>query len=130
MIEPDYDNAALLLKRGDKVIQTFKFKEFVSAKQFKPVNVLRNELVEVSQGKKEMTPSELEAVEKKFYTECTSIALENPIPFDEAMDIMTTAELGSLSEEILIFLTNWSSTEAVKQFAKRLAETEKNATKP
>lgn len=58
MIEQDYENGCLLLKRGDKVIKTFTFKEFVSAEDFKPVNKVRIDLVEVSQGKQDMTPKE------------------------------------------------------------------------
>lgn len=130
MIETDYINGALLVKRGDKVVKTFTFKEFVSAKQFKPVNKLRNELVQISLGKKEVTQSEVDKIEKKFYDECTKIALENPVPHEEAMEIMTTAELGKLSEEILIFLVEWSSISEVKQYALRLSETQKNDTSP
>ena len=130
MIETDYVNGALLIKRGDKTVKTFTFKDFVSAKQFKPVNVLRNELVKISQGKKDVTQAQVDKLEKEFYDKCTSISLTNPIPHAEAMEIMTTAELEKLSEEILIFLVNWSSIEAVKQYASQLVETEKNNPQP
>jgi len=130
MIEQDYVNGQLLLKRNDKVIKTYKFKEFVSAKQFKPVNILRNELVKVSQGTKDATQKQVDLIERKFYDSCTSVALSNPTPFDEALEIMTHAELGQLSEEILIFLLNWSTIEAVKAFGKQLAETKTKEEKP
>lgn len=129
-IETDYKNGSLLIKRGDKVIKTFTFKEFVSAKSFKPVNALRNELVKISQGKKDITQAQVDKLEKDFYDKCTTISLINPIPHSEAMEIMTTAELGKLSEEILIFLVNWSSIEAVKQYATQLAETTSKETQP
>ena len=45
MIETDYINGQLLVKRGDEIVKTFIFKDFVSAKQFKPINELRNKLV-------------------------------------------------------------------------------------
>ena len=130
MIKTDYDNAQLLLKRGDKVIHTFKFKEFVSAKSFKPVNVLRNELVKLQQGKIDKTQEEVEKMERDFYDKVTQVGLDNPLSFTKAMDIMTIVELSNLSEEILLFLVNWSTTEAVKQFAKQLSETDKKETKP
>ena len=50
MIETDYINGQLLVKRGDKVVKTFVFKDFVSAKQFQPINELRNKLVRVASG--------------------------------------------------------------------------------
>jgi len=123
MIETDYKNGCLLIKRGDKVVKTFTFKEFVSAKQFKPVNKLRNELMQIANGKKDSTQEQVDKLEKKFYDESTSISLENPITHEEAMEIMTVAEISKLSEEILVFLVNWSSIEAVKQYATSLAET-------
>jgi len=129
MIVPDYENGKLLIKRGDKTIHSFTFKDFVSAEQFKPVNKLRNELVAIAQGKKEVSQTELEKQEKKFYDQATTIGLENPMPMNEALKLMTTAEMGQLSEEILIFLVNWSSIEEVKQYALQLAETQKNDTK-
>jgi len=128
MIETDYENGCLLIKRGDKVIKTFTFKEFVSAKQFKPVNKLRNELMSIANGKKDSTQEHVDKLELKFYNEATSIALENPLPHDEALEVMTVAEISRLSEEILVFLVNWSSIEAVKQYAKSLSETQKNDT--
>ena len=66
----------------------------------------------------------------EFYNKATTLGLENPIPFEEALDILTVAELTKLSEEILIFLVNWSSIEAVKQYAQQLSETTKKGTKP
>lgn len=125
MIEQDYENGCLLLKRGDKVIKTFTFKEFVSAEDFKPVNKVRIDLVEVSQGKQDMTPKEIEKLEKDFYSKTTSVGLDNPLPYEEALKIMTLPEITSLSEQILIFLANWSSIDEVKQYAKQLAETNK-----
>jgi hypothetical protein len=122
MIETDYINGALLVKRGDEVIKTFTFKEFVSAKQFQPINELRNKLVRIASGQ------DMESTE--FYNKATTLGLENPIPFEEALEILTVAELGKLSEEILIFLVNWSSIEAVKQYAQQLSETTKKETKP
>ncbi len=128
MIEQDYDNGCLLLKRGDKVIKTFTFKDFVSAKQFKPVNKLRNELIEISQGKKDLTQIQVDKVEREFYEKTSTVGLDNPLPYDEALDIMTIAEISSLSEQVLIFLANWSSIDEVKAYAKRVSETAKNDT--
>jgi hypothetical protein len=130
MIETDYINGALIVKRGDKVVKTFTFKEFVSAKQFKPVNELRNKLVRIANGQSDQTDEEIDALNLSFYTQATEIGLENPLPYEEAMDLLTVAELGKLSEEILVFLVNWSSIEAVKQYAQQLSEIQKNDTKP
>ena len=131
MIETDYINGQLLVKRGDKVVNTFKFKEFVSAKQFKPVNDLRNKLVKLANGQDvKTTEEEADAINIEFYTKTTNIGLENPMSFEDACEILTVAELGKLSEEILIFLVNWSSIEAVKQYAQQLSETTKKETKP
>jgi hypothetical protein len=130
MIETDYINGALIVKRGDNVIKTFTFKDFVSAKQFQPINELRNKLIKVANGKDNKTEDEIDKMNLDFYNKATTIGLENPIPFNEAMDLLTVVELGKLSEEILIFLVNWSSIEAVKQFAQQLSETTKKETKP
>jgi hypothetical protein len=131
MIETDYINGQLLVKRGDKVVNTFKFKEFVSAKQFKPVNDLRNKLVRLANGQDtKTTEAEADEINIEFYTKTTTIGLENPMSFEDACDILTVAELAKLSEEILIFLVNWSSIEAVKQYAQQSLETTKKETKP
>jgi hypothetical protein len=131
MIETDYINGQLLVKRGDKVVNTFKFKEFVSAKQFKPVNDLRNKLVKLANGQDvKTTEQEADEINIEFYTKTTNIGLENPMSFEDACEILTVAELAKLSEEILIFLVNWSSIEAVKQYAQQLSETTKKETKP
>jgi hypothetical protein len=131
MIETDYINGQLLVKRGDKVVNTFKFKEFVSAKQFKPVNDLRNKLVRLANGQDtKTTEAEADEINIEFYTKTTTIGLENPMSFEDACDILTVAELAKLSEEILIFLVNWSSIEAVKQYAQQLPEIIKKETKP
>ena len=131
MIETDYINGQLLVKRGDKVVNTFKFKEFVSAKQFKPVNDLRNKLVRLANGQDtKTTEAEADEINIEFYTKTTTIGLENPMSFEDACDILTVAELAKLSEEILIFLVNWSSIEAVKQYAQQLLETTKKGIKP
>jgi len=131
MIETDYINGQLLVKRGDKVVKTFVFKDFVSAKQFQPINELRNKLVRVASGQDiKSTDEEIDKMNTEFYEKATTLGLENPLPFEEALDILTVAELGKLSEEILIFLVNWSSIEAVKQYATQLAVTTKNETKP
>ena len=131
MIETDYINGSLIVKRGDKIIKTFIFKDFVSAKQFKPVNDLRNKLVRLANGT-DTTTTDVEAdkINIDFYTKTTAIGLENPMSFDDACDILTVAEISKLSEEILIFLVNWSSIEAVKQYAQQLSETTKKGTKP
>ena len=88
MIETNYQDGELLVKRGDETVKTFKFKDFVSAKQFQPINELRNKLVKLATGK----------------------------------DTKTTEEQAEISEEVLIFLVNWSSIDAVKQYAKSLPE--------
>ena len=124
MIETDYINGSLIVKRGDKVIKTFKFKDFVSAKQFQPINELRNKLVKLATGKDTKTTEEqAEKLNIDFYTKITALGLENPLTYDQASEILTVAELGKLSEEVLIFLVNWSSIEAVKLYAKALPET-------
>ena len=89
MIETDYINGSLIVKRGDKVVKTFIFKDFVSAKQFKPVNDLRNKLVRLSNGT-DVTTSEADAdqINIDFYTKTTAIGLENPMSFDDACDIL------------------------------------------
>jgi len=131
MIETDYINGALLVKRGDNVVKTFTFKDFVSAKQFQPINELRNKLVRIANGQDvESTEEDVDKLNEDFYKQVTQLGLENPVPWEEALDILTVAELGKLSEEILIFLVNWSSIEAVKQFATQLSETTKKETKP
>lgn len=129
MIETDYINGQLLVKRGDKVEHSFTFSEFVSAEDFKPINKLRNDLMAISSGKKDVTQKEVEALEKKFYVELTTKSFSNPMPLAEALKKLTIAEMGSLSEEILIFLANWSSISEVKQYALQLSETNKKETK-
>ena len=124
MIETNYQDGELLVKRGDKIVQTFKFKDFVSAKQFQPINELRNKLVKLGTGKDTKTTEEqAEKLNIDFYTKITALGLENPLTYDQASEILTVAELGKLSEEVLIFLVNWSSIEAVKLYAKALPET-------
>ena len=131
MIETDYINGQLLVKRGDEIIKTFIFKEFVSAKQFKPINELRNKLVKLASGQDtKTTEAEADKMNTEFYTKATTIGLENPMTLDAISEIITVAELSKLSEEILIFLVNWSSIEAVKQYAQQLSEIPKKGTKP
>ena len=126
MIETDYINGSLIVKRGDKVIKTFKFKDFVSAKQFKPVNDLRSKLIKVANGSDVKTEAEVDKMNIEFYTKVTTIGLENPMTFTDVSDIVTIAELAKISEEVLIFLVNWSSIDAVKQYAQQLLETPQN----
>lgn len=124
MIETNYQDGELLVKRGDKIVQTFKFKDFVSAKQFQPINELRNKLVKLATGKDTKTTEEdAEKLNVDFYTKITALGLENPLSYDQASEILTVAELSKLSEEVLIFLVNWSSIEAVKLYAKALPGT-------
>ena len=123
MIETNYQDGELLVKRGDKIVQTFKFKDFVSAKQFQPINELRNKLVKLATGKDTETSEEdAEKMNIEFYTKASVIGLENPMTFKAISEIITVAELSKLSEEILIFLVNWSSIEAVKQYGQQLSE--------
>ena len=130
MIKTDYDNASIQLFRNEHVLRTFNFKEFVSAKSFKPVNDVRNKLVLASKSTEPRTEEEIEKLNIEFYTTVINIGLANPIPYDEAMELMTTNEIGQFAEEVFIFLISWSSTEAVKQYAKLLSETTKNEIKP
>ena len=130
MIEPDYNNACIYLKRSDNIIKTFNFKDFVSAKSFKPVNELRMKMSKIAAGKDTMGEEEEKNLDSTFYTLVTETAFTNPITFDDAMDLMTTVEIGTLAEETLIFLINWSSIEAVKQYATQLSETKKKELKP
>jgi len=124
MIETNYQDGELLVKRGEETVKTFKFKDFVSAKQFQPINELRNKLVKLATGKDTKTTEEqAEKLNIDFYTKITALGLENPLTYDQASEILTVAELGKLSEEVLIFLVNWSSIEAVKLYAKALPET-------
>jgi len=129
MIDTDYENGQVVIKRGEKVTKTFTFKDFVSAKEFKPVNKLKNDLAEIANGKAEKTQKEVETLERKFYEQVTQVGLKNPLPYEEALEIMTVPELGKLSEEILIFLVNWSSIDEVKQFGKQLSETQQKEEK-
>ena len=122
MIETNYQDGELLVKRGDEIIKTFKFKNFVSAKQFQPVNELRSKLISIANGKTVKTEAEVDKMNIEFYTKVTTIGLENPISFTEISDIVTISELAKVSEEVLIFLVNWSSIDAVKQYAKSLPE--------
>ena len=131
MIETDYINGQLLVKRGEEIIKTFIFKDFVSAKQFQPINELRNKLVRIAGGTDTTTTEEeADKLNIDFYTKATTIGLANPMSFDDICEILTVAELAKLSEEILIFLVNWSSIEAVKQYAQQLPETIQKEIKP
>ena len=131
MIETDYINGQLLVKRGEEIIKTFIFKDFVSAKQFQPINELRNKLVRIAGGTDTTTTEEeADKLNTDFYTKATTIGLANPMSFDDICEILTVAELAKLSEEILIFLVNWSSIEAVKQYAQQLPETIQKEIKP
>ena len=122
MIETNYQDGELLVKRGEEIIKTFKFKDFVSAKQFQPVNELRSKLISIANGKTVKTEAEVDKMNIEFYTKVTTIGLENPMSFIEISDIVTISELAKVSEEVLIFLVNWSSIDAVKQYAKSLPE--------
>ena len=130
MIEPDYANGCIYLKRGDKIERAFNFKEFVSAKQFEPVQAMRNKLVKASKGLITLTETEADNLDLNFYSIVTQTAFTNALPYDEAINIMTTAEVGELAEETLIFLINWSSIEAVKRYASQIAETKKKEILP
>ena len=128
MIKPDYDNGQLLVVRGGKTIHTFKFVELCTARQFQEVGLLRDKLLLIASGKKKVTDKEAKQVELEFYNVVTSKGLANALPYEEALDTLTPAEMGSLSEEIYIFLINWYSIEEVILFASQLAETKKKET--
>jgi len=131
MIETNYQDGELLVKRGDKIIKTFTFKDFVSAAQFKPINELRNKLVKLATGQDtKTTEKEADKLNIEFYNSVSKLGLANPMSFDAICEIVTIAELSKLSEEILIFLVNWSSIEAVMQYAQQLPETVTKEAKP
>ena len=125
MIKTDYINGQLLVVRGGKTIHSFKFVELCTARQFQEVGLLRDKLLLIASGKKKVTDKEAKQVELEFYNAVTSKGLANSLPYEKALDILTPAEMGSLSEEIYIFLINWSSIEEVMLFASQLAETKK-----
>jgi len=129
-VKTDYENACVVIERNDKVVNKYNFKDFVSAKQFKPVNDLRNKLVEMTKDESKSDLKKLEKINIDFFNEVTKVALKEELDYEKACEIMTSAELSGFAEELLIFLVNWSSTEAVKQFAKQYQETTEKEAKP
>lgn len=128
MIKTDYINGQLLVVRGGETIHSFKFVELCTARQFEKVGKQRDKLLLIANGTNKVTDKQAKQVELDFYNTVTSTGLANALPYEEALDTLTPAEMGSLSEEIYIFLISWSSIDEVMQFASQLAETKKKET--
>ena len=126
-VEVDYDKGQIYIKRKGEIYKTYKFKEFVSAKQFEPVVDLQVQLQKIDQDKERVSDKEEIELDKQWFELVTSIAFIDSLTRDEAMDIMTNSEMRALASEAFIFLQNWSSTEEAKLFSERLQVTTKNA---
>jgi len=121
VVKTDHVNANVLVERGGKVIHTFNFNEFVPAKDIKPINNLRTEIAHLTTNPK-TTQKELDSAEKKYFETIMSKAVTNPISHEDALLKFSLPEINQISEEVLIFLINWSSTEEVKAYASSLAK--------
>jgi len=129
-VEVDYDKCEVLVKRNNEIIYTWKFKEFVSAKQFQPIVDLQVELQQIDSDKKKVTDEEEKALDKKWFELVTTTGLINPPTHEDAMDTLTNAEMRVMASEAFIFLQNWSSTEEARLFNTQLAEMRKKEPKP
>jgi len=129
-VEVDYENGQIFIKRNEEIVKTYKFKEFVSAKDFQPVVDLQVRLQRIEQDKDTVTDEEEIALDKEWFELVTTIAFIEAPTREKAMNEMTNSEMRALASEAFIFLQNWSSTEEAQLFSKQLQETVKNVPKP
>jgi hypothetical protein len=116
-VETDYNNANIIVKRGDKTIYTFEFQEFVPASKIKTINDIKSQMAQIY--KKEATSEvqkELEDIEAKYFDSLMGIATTNPLKHSDCLEKFSLPEINAISEEAYIFLATWSSTEGVKQY--------------
>lgn len=117
VVETDYQNAHIVVKRGTEVIHTFKYKEFVPASKIKAINDVKASINKLY--KKEATDEiqkELEEAEASYFDILLQTSVENPLPHKEALETFSLPEINSISEEAFVFLVSWSSIEGVKAF--------------
>ena len=115
-VETDYHNGKIIVKRGDDIIYTFEFVDFAPASKIKDINVIKQKIRNVYKNP-DAKQEELDILEKEYFVKMMSIAVKNPISYEEAIDKFTLPEVNGITEEALIFLVNWSTMEAVKQYA-------------
>ena len=116
-VETDYNNAHLLVKRGDEVIHTFEYKEFVPAIEIQKVQDVKNEIFIIYKKEaSENTQSELRTAESKYFNILLSTATTNPITHEDALKKFSLPEINKISEEVFTFLVVWSSKAEVKQY--------------
>jgi hypothetical protein len=122
-VETDYNNANILVKRGDTTIHSFTYKEFVPASEIKKINDIKNVIAKIYKKEaNDEVQAELEKAEADYFNTILSIAVENPIPHEQALEKFSLPEINAISEEAYIFLVTWSSTEGVKQYGQSLAK--------
>lgn len=122
-VEIDYNNANLFIKRGDEIVHTFEFKDFVPAIEVKEINTLKNKIFQVY--KKEASDEvqkELEDLEEKYFNTLLSTAIVNPMKHSEALAKFSIPEINEISENVFVFLATWSSKAGVKQYGQLLAK--------
>jgi len=129
-VEVDYDKCEVNIKRNNKIVYSWKFKEFINAKQFQPIVDLQIELSKIDSNKKQVSDEEEKALDKRWFELVTSTGFENSPTHEEALEMMTSNEMRMMASEVFIFLQNWSSTEEARLFNKLLQETKKNEPKP
>jgi len=129
-VEVDYGKCEVNVKRDNKIVYSWKFKEFVSAKQFQPIIDMQVELAQIESQKKIVTDDEEKNLDKQWFELVTTTGFINPPTHEEAMNMMTATEMRMMASEVFIFLQNWSSTEEAKLFNERLQETGKKEVKP
>ena len=131
-VETDYQNANIIVKRGDELVYTFKFIPFVPAAKIKAINDNKSVITKLyQQPASDEVQKELEKAEEKYFNTLMQTACDNPISHKDALDKFSVPEINSISEEAFIFLVNWSSIVEVKAYGLLQAKsvTEKNEQK-
>jgi len=130
MIKSDLTKGTISVFRGGVEKHTWKYKEFITAKQFRPVMELQQKIQKLEKEEISVTQEEEKKLDIDWFNTVCSVGLEEPLNFDSASDILSTVELRSLSMEVFSFLLNWSSTEEAKQFATSIEEIKKKEETP
>ena len=129
-VETDYKEGVLKVVRKGVIFKEWKFKEFVAAKQFKPIVDLQIELQKIEQQKKTVSDEEERQLDTKWYELVTTTGLVNPLSYAEAEEVLTNSEMRFVASEVFVFLQNWSSIEEARLFSKRLQEAQSKGETP
>jgi len=130
MIKSDLTKGTIYVERGGVLKHTWHYKDFVTAKAFRPVMELQQEIAAIEKEEKTVTPEEEKELDLKWFNTVCQIGLEEPLNFESACEILSTVELRALAMEVFSFLLNWSSTEEAKLYAISFEEMQKKKDKP